>query len=90
VLLDYHLPGMNGLELTNWVRSREEGEHIPILLMSADVPQEVNGNKHLRTLRKPFDLETLPQSIAELLTGEAKSALGAGKAFSDYCTQRLS
>jgi DNA-binding response OmpR family regulator len=24
VLLDYHLPGMNGLKLADWLRSREE------------------------------------------------------------------
>ena len=27
--------------------------------MSADMPQEVSGNKHLRTLQKPFELEPL-------------------------------
>jgi DNA-binding response OmpR family regulator len=67
VLLDYRLPGMNGLELADWLRSRDEYDHIPILLMSADVPQQVNGNKHLRTLRKPFELETLLHIVAELL-----------------------
>ena len=67
VLLDYHLPGMNGLELADWLGSQEEFEHIPIVLMSADVPQEVSSNKHLRTLQKPFALETLLNVIAELL-----------------------
>jgi DNA-binding response OmpR family regulator len=82
VLLDYHLPGMNGLELADWLRSREKREHIPILLMSADTPQEVSGKKHLRTLRKPFDLETLLQVVAELLVSGAKDDPGAEKAFS--------
>jgi CheY-like chemotaxis protein len=67
LLLDYHLPGMNGLELADWLRNREEYEHIPILLMSANMPQQVNGNKHLRTLRKPFELETLLHIVAQLL-----------------------
>jgi CheY-like chemotaxis protein len=67
VLLDYRLPGMNGLELADWLGNREEYDQIPILLMSADVPQQVNGNKHLRTLRKPFELETLLHIVAELL-----------------------
>jgi hypothetical protein len=35
--------------------------------MSADMPQEVSGNKHLRTLQKPFELETLLHLVAELL-----------------------
>ncbi|GHO59037.1 response regulator [Ktedonobacter robiniae] len=68
LLLDYHLPGMNGLELADWLGSREEYDHIPILLMSADVPQEVSSHKHLRTLQKPFELEILLRLVAELLT----------------------
>lgn len=71
VLLDYHLPGMNGLELTDWLRDREEHGHVPVLMMSADMPPEARGKKHLRTLQKPFELETLLQSIAELLVSGA-------------------
>jgi DNA-binding response OmpR family regulator len=72
VLLDYHLPGMNGLELADWLRGREKREHIPILLMSANTPQDVSGKKHLSMLRKPFELETLLQVIVELLVSGAK------------------
>src|SRR5260370_28730253 len=64
LLLDYHLPGMNGLELADWLGSQEEYAQIPILLMSADVPREARGNKHLRTLRNPFELQTLLHSAA--------------------------
>ena len=66
-LLDYHLPGMNGLELADQLRRREEGEQKPILLMSASLPQENSVLDHLRTIQKPFDLEKLLQLIAELL-----------------------
>ena len=71
LLLDYHLPGMSGLELAGWLRSREEHDQIPVLLMSADVPSEASGKKHLRTLQKPFELETLLQSVAEWLVSGA-------------------
>lgn len=67
LLLDYHLPGMNGLELADWLGNHKEYDQIPILLMSSDVPQEVSGNKHFRTLEKPFELETLLHVVAELL-----------------------
>lgn len=67
VLLDYHLPGMNGLELAHWLRKREASRHIPIILMSADVPAAAHGERLLRTLRKPFELERLLQWVAELL-----------------------
>jgi hypothetical protein len=47
---------------------RQDIPDIPILLMSADVLQEVSDKKRLRTLQKPFDLETLFHMVAELLT----------------------
>ena len=67
LLLDYHLPGMNGLELADWLGNQEAYDHIPIVLMSADVPQEARSNTHLRTLKKPFTLETLLRMVAQLL-----------------------
>lgn len=75
VLLDYHLPGMNGLELTDWLRSREESGYIPVILMSANVPPEASGKQYLSTLRKPFELETLLQAVAELLASGIKGGL---------------
>ena len=83
VLLDYHLPGMSGLELMDWLRSREEHGHIPVLLMSADVLlPEASSKKHLKTLQKPFELEALLQSVAELLVSGAKDDPDAAKALS--------
>jgi CheY-like chemotaxis protein len=58
---------MNGLELADLLRSREDGDMVTILLMSADAPREVSRKKHLKTLQKPFELETLLQVVAELL-----------------------
>jgi CheY-like chemotaxis protein len=66
-LLDYHLPGMNGLELADQLQHREGGDQRPILLMSASLPQENGALDHLITLQKPFDLDKLLQLIAELL-----------------------
>lgn len=83
VLLDCHLPGMNGLELADWLGSRERGKHIPILLMSADRPPEASGKSYLKTMQKPFELETLLQVVTELLASEeAKGGSSAEKAFS--------
>jgi CheY-like chemotaxis protein len=77
VLLDYNLPGMNGLELTDWLRSREERRHIPVILMSANVPPEASGKQYLSTLQKPFELEILLQSVAERLVSGARDDPGA-------------
>jgi len=38
--LDYNLPGMNGLELVDHLRATPNGEHTPIILMSARMPRE--------------------------------------------------
>ncbi|GCE19710.1 response regulator [Dictyobacter kobayashii] len=80
LLLDYHLPGMNGLELAYWLKSHEEYRYIPIILMSADVPPEANCKMHLRTVRKPFDLERLLQLIAELIASGVKDDSGVREA----------
>jgi CheY-like chemotaxis protein len=67
-LLDYHLPRMNGLELIDQLRNRTEYKQRPILLMSAYFPPGKIAGDHIRTLQKPFDLETLLQLIVKLLT----------------------
>ncbi|GHO51079.1 response regulator [Ktedonospora formicarum] len=66
-LLDYRLPGMDGLELAAQLRRREAGELKPILLMSSSLPCESSLLEDIRTLQKPFDLEKLMQLIEELL-----------------------
>ena len=66
-LLDYCLPGMNGLELVDWLRGMEGYKQTPILLMSAALPQGILAKQHLRCLQKPFDLDRLLQLVEELL-----------------------
>ena len=69
-LLDYHLPGMSGLEITHYLRRQEGYEHLSIVLMSANLPQENLAETHIRTLKKPFDLDELLQLITILLVSE--------------------
>jgi len=66
-LLDYCLPGINGLELVDQIRSIEGYEQTPILLMSAALPQGNIVKQHLRCLQKPFDLDRLLELVEELL-----------------------
>ncbi|MBO0780910.1 MAG: response regulator [Ktedonobacteraceae bacterium] len=66
-LLDYHLPGMSGLELADQLRSREGGKHVPILIMSADLPYIDIAKKQLKSLQKPFDLDAFLLTVTELL-----------------------
>jgi CheY-like chemotaxis protein len=70
LLLDYAMPGMNGAELAGLVRKRSP--EIPIVFASghadtAAVDQALGGRATI--LRKPFNMETLAQTIAGLLNG---------------------
>jgi CheY-like chemotaxis protein len=68
LLLDYAMPGMNGAELAGLVRER--WPEVPIVFASghadtAAVDQALGGRATI--LRKPFNMETLAQTIAGLL-----------------------
>jgi CheY-like chemotaxis protein len=67
LVLDYCLPGMNGLELVERVRTMKEYEQTPILLMSAAFPQRNIVKQQLKYLPKPFDLDRLLQLVEDLL-----------------------
>jgi CheY-like chemotaxis protein len=67
-LLDYRLPGMNGLELVDRIRGIKEYEQTPIVLMSANIFKEDIIGCNLKYIRKPFDLDNLLQLIEEALT----------------------
>ncbi len=72
MLFDYAMPGMNGAELAGLVRAR--WPDVPIVFASghadtAAVETALGGQATI--LRKPFDMETLAQTIAGLLGGAA-------------------
>ncbi|MEM9952370.1 MAG: response regulator [Chloroflexota bacterium] len=37
IIVDYHLPGMNGIELVHKIRQNNSIAHIPIIAMTADI-----------------------------------------------------
>ena len=67
MLLDYRLPGMNGIELYDRL---EEVASIPAILMTASrqLPQEQLQQRQLIAFRKPFELEVFLATIETLLT----------------------
>jgi CheY-like chemotaxis protein len=62
-LIDYWLPGMNGLELYDHLHSKEEFCAVPTILMSANAPAQELRKRDLYYLKKPFELEELFQVI---------------------------
>lgn len=67
-LLDYQLPGINGLELFDRLHAIQGLEAVPALMFSANVlPQKAFQQRGITFLMKPFDLDDLLQTVERLL-----------------------
>ena len=70
ILLDYGLPGMNGLELYDTIHTVKALKHLPVLIVSAEtgrIQKEIKA-RQLPQLQKPFDLANLLQTIERLFS----------------------
>ena len=69
-ILDYGLPGMNGLEFYDAIHAVKALEHLPVLIVSAEaarIQKEVKA-RQLSQLKKPFDLTDLLEAIEQLFS----------------------
>ena len=69
-VLDYGLPGMNGIELYDRLHINQALATIPAILITANrhVPQQQIQQRQLITFMKPFELDALLAAIETLLT----------------------
>ena len=69
-ILDYGLPGMNGIELYDRLSINQELAPIRAILITANrqLPQEQIKQRQLITFMKPFELDALLAAIETLLT----------------------
>ena len=69
-VLDYGLPGMNGIELYDRLHGNSELARIPTILITADrtISQQQIRQHQLIAFFKPFDLEAFLATIEALLT----------------------
>jgi CheY-like chemotaxis protein len=68
-VIDYYLPGMNGLELYDTLHSREELQSVPALILTASLEkheQELQ-ERNVLGLKKPFELDELLLMIKKAL-----------------------
>lgn len=70
ILLDYLLPGMDGLECLDRLRESQGVEQTPVIFMSATPPQNVQARTDLALLEKPFEMDALLVLIRQLIEGE--------------------
>ncbi len=66
-VLDYQLPGMNGLKLYDRLCAAEGLEHIPTLFMSANMPAGEAEKRHAPYIEKPFEFDGMLELIEKLL-----------------------
>ena len=68
-ILDYRLPGMNGIQLYDSLHTHGEFKKTPALILSAclEYYQEESGSHKLLALAKPFDVDDLLSLIEEVL-----------------------
>ncbi|HEU0000025.1 MAG TPA: response regulator [Ktedonobacteraceae bacterium] len=67
-ILDYRLPGLNGLELSDRLHSIEGLETVPTMMISANyLPRNELQRRHITYLKKPFDLSHLLTAVEKLL-----------------------
>jgi CheY-like chemotaxis protein len=67
LVMDYHLPRMNGIELYDHLHAHKELEHVPAILMSARLPKDEAWKRKIACLEKPFELDALLKTIDELI-----------------------
>ena len=69
-ILDYGLPGMNGIELYDLLHINQEFAPVPTILITADpfIPQQKIQQRQLITFMKPLELDAFLTTIETLIT----------------------
>jgi len=67
LILDYHLPGIDGLQLYDLVHAMPGMRQIPAILMSARLPQRELQKRSIVGMHKPFELDDFLQHILDML-----------------------
>jgi CheY-like chemotaxis protein len=68
IITDYMMPRMNGLKFIEHIRSRPAFDDVPILLMSAALPRDVDETIADAFLPKPVTITRLLNTVNSLLT----------------------
>lgn len=71
VITDYNMPNMNGGELVEYIRSKEEYKYIPIFMLSTETNIEKQNRareaKITCWIKKPFDVAEFKKLVQKVL-----------------------
>lgn len=71
VLLDYHMPGMNGLEVLKRIKEMKDCEDLPVVFLTADddanVEAELFKSGAMEFISKPFVMQVALQRIRHVI-----------------------
>ncbi len=67
IILDYHLPTMNGIELYDRLHAINGLEHVPTIMTSAGVLEHDLQGRHIVGMSKPLGLNKLLDMVTELI-----------------------
>lgn len=67
LVLDYDLPGLNGIEIYDLVHSTPEWAELPAIMVSASLPEQAIRLRNIPGLRKPCSQSDLLQAIKQAL-----------------------
>ena len=74
VLLDYNMPGLNGLEVLKDMKHREEMKNVPVIILTADVDikleTDVFRSGAVDFIRKPFVPMAMQERVLRILQNE--------------------
>lgn len=67
VILDFHGPGMSGLEVLGWIRQHDRHKHLPVIMLTANLnPEDIKGAYGLQAnsyLIKPGNFDELVEMV---------------------------
>jgi two-component system cell cycle response regulator DivK len=75
ILMDYQLPGIDGIEAFHRIRNSSDTAHIPVVAITASaMPEEARKMKEAGFdgfLTKPINVKQFLQAVADLFSGKA-------------------
>ena len=75
IITDYMMPELNGFEMVRIIRRNPAFDDVPILMMSAALPQQIPGRELVdQFLAKGTGLDVLVATIRRLIEGDEEPA----------------